>query len=69
LIIAGGNFQFTIAGGDNDKGSSNNKEKATGNISQYIINAEIPDVPTDNAINNYINKQIQYYIKLGNRDN
>jgi hypothetical protein len=31
--MAGGNFQFTMAGGDNSKDSSNNKEKATENIS------------------------------------
>ena len=68
--MAGGNFQFTIAGGDNGKGSStvNNKGKDTGNIPQCIINAETLDVPIDNAINDYINEQIQYYIELEDRD-
>ena len=66
--MAGGNFRFTMAGGDNGEGSSTDKGKATGNISQHIINAETPDVPTDDAINDYINERIQYYIELGDRD-
>jgi hypothetical protein len=57
-----------MAGGDNGEGSSTDKGKATGNTSQRIINKETPDVPADDAINDYINERIQYYIELGDRD-